>query len=135
MAMDDNVTDWTELREFQGVELGASFVLSWRYDKEVLEIDADVCLTPKHAFYEPPRPSEGVCIMPAVIEFPVCERLVVAGRNRAQGAIKSLTGRLRHGRIKSLQRIAEGIYRIDGEFGEVEIHAERPLLRLRARLA
>lgn len=131
----DDITQWTELQEFRGVDLTSSYVLSWRYDKELLEIETDICLTPRHAHYESPRPSEGVCITPAIIEFPFCERLDAAGRSRTQGAIKGLTGAIGHGRIRNLQRIAEGVYRLDGEFGRVEIHAERPLLRLRARQA
>lgn len=129
----DDITKWTELQEFRGVDLTSSYVLSWRFDQEVLEIEIDVCLTPRHTHYQSPRPSEGACIVPAILEFPVCERLDVEGRSRSQGAIKGLTGAMRHGRIRNLQRVAEGVYRLDGEFGQVDIHAERPLLRLRAR--
>lgn len=133
MAIEDDITHWTELQEFKGVDLTSSYVLSWGVSGELLQIDVDVCLTPRHALYEPPRRSDDACIMPAEIEFPSCERLEAAGRRAANGGIQQLTRSLAHGRIKNLQRIAEGVYRIDGAFGSVVIHSERPLLRLRLR--
>ena len=133
MASDDNITNWTELQEFKGVDLTSSYVLSWSVDGEQLQIDIDVCLTPRHALYEPPRRSGDGCILPAIIEFPGCDRLEAAGRGAESGGLQQLTRSLSHGRIKNLQRIAEGVYRLDGAFGSVIIHAERPLLRLRLR--
>lgn len=133
MTTDDSITNWTELQEFKGVDLTSSYVLSWGLERGTLQLDIDVCLTPRHPLYEPPRPSEDAFILPAVIEFPLCTRLESRGRQADQAKVKSLTDELAHGRIKSLQCVAEGVYRIDGKFGRVIIHADRPLLRLRAR--
>ena len=57
--MSDEVTNWTELREFAAVDLEQSFVVAWDTEGESLLIDLDLCLRPEHVFYEEPRPSEG----------------------------------------------------------------------------
>jgi hypothetical protein len=119
-------TDWRKLREFAAVDLSRSFILSWHAESETLLIDIDVFLTEEHPFYEKPRPAEKVCIRPAIIEFPFCEDVTVAGTEH--GPIAERIAELDHGAI---QRHADGRYEISGEFGTVFVSAERPLLRLK----
>ncbi len=131
--MSDDETNWTEFREFATVDLEQSFVVAWETDGESLMIDLDVVLRPEHAFYEEPRPAEGACFRPAVIEFPLCTQVTVPGKggnDKVTEAIESL----KSGRIAGLKRTGNGHYAICGEFGTVDIVAERPLLRLKAPL-
>ncbi len=131
--MSDDETNWTEFREFATVDLEQSFVVAWETDGESLMIDLDVVLRPEHAFYEEPRPAEGACFRPAVIEFPLCTQITGPGKNRNDNvaeAVESLTS----GRIAGLRRTGNGHYAICGEFGTVDIVAGRPLLRLKAPL-
>lgn len=133
--MSDDIINWTALREFKAVDLTASFVLSWHLEGDALLLEIDVCLTPEHPFYESPRPSESACIRPGVLEFPYCVRLVAENRTAEKGAIGGLASCLAHGRIQGLRRIGDGIYELQGLFGEVTIHAERPILRLKSLAA
>ena len=129
--MPDKSTNWTELREFRAVDLTQSFVLSWETDGGSLQIDLDLCLSPEHAFYERPRPRERACYRPAVLEFPYCSRLeTIAARGDAD-AVSAVAAGLRGGKITGLRLVDEGRYEMSGAFGRVEIHAERPILRLR----
>jgi len=124
-------TDWRALREFAGVDLSRSFVLSWELVSETLMIDVDLFLTDGHPFYEKPRPAEKVCIRPAVIEFPFCQR--VESDMIGADATPSGTGvNLGHGAISGLRRLANGRYEISGDFGVVLIDAERPILKLKS---
>ncbi len=132
--MSNDVTNWTELREFAAVDLEQSFVVDWETEGESLLIDVDLMLEPEHAFYEEPRPAEGACFRQAVIEFAYCRKIVVPhgdATSKVAEAIKSL----KTGRISGLLRNGDGHYEIQGEFGTVGISAERPLLRLIGRLA
>lgn len=126
----DGSTDWRLLREFAGVDLARSFVLSWEVESGILLVDVDLLLTPKHPFYEKPRPAEKVCIRAAVIEFPLCDRIesdhVTVGSEPAAAA-----GQLAHGAINGLRRLADGRYEVSGDFGVVLIDAERPIMRLK----
>lgn len=122
-------TDWRSLREFAAVVLDESFVLSWKFEAETLMIDIDVRLSPDHPFYEKPRPAEKVCIRPAIIEFPYCEKLS-AGEDPSKSIAEITTG-LEHGAIEGLRRHADGRYEIYGDFGRVFISADRPILRLK----
>ena len=121
---------WRSLREFAGVDLTKSFVLSWRLQQETLVVDIDLYLEPEHAFYERPRPAEKVCIRPAVIEFPWCEDLSVEGL--PAGNVVEITGKIGHGAIRDLAVTGDGRYAISGEFGTVAVTAERPILRLKS---
>jgi len=128
--MKRDTTDWSDLQEFHGVDLGRSYVLSWGAESESLLIDVDLYLTPEHPFYEEPRPAEKACFRPALIEFPWCTRVASREDSRAQnfpGAVRSLG----HGRISGLRRTGEGRYEVLGEFGTVDIVAERPMVRLK----
>lgn len=126
----DFPTDWRKLPEFNAVDLARSFVLSWEVESNTLLIDVDLLLTPEHPFYESPRPREKVCIRPAVIEFPFCERVVSDGLP-AETRPAAATEQLGNGAIAGFRQISDGQYEISGAFGTVLIEAERPILRLK----
>jgi len=128
--MGAETVDWTDLREFRATGLTDSFVLSWRLEGEALQIDLDLLLYPGHAFYEKPRPAERVCIRPALLEFPFCAELI--GGSIGGGEPSTVVAGLGSGRIGGMRLTADGQYEIKGEFGTVVVHAERPLLRLKA---
>ncbi|MBT8099098.1 MAG: hypothetical protein KJO82_05080, partial [Gammaproteobacteria bacterium] len=77
-----------------------------------------------------PRPAEKVCIRPAVIEFPVCES-ITCDRISGGGNPVAATAEIGLGAISDFHRRNDGHYVIAGEFGEVSIDAERPVLRLK----
>ena len=80
---------WRQLSEFAGVDLGQSFILSWHLQGDALRIDVDLCLETEHPFYEAPLPAESVCIRPAEIEFPYCNRVGLTAQ-RGENPLKSL---------------------------------------------
>jgi hypothetical protein len=131
--MSNDETNWTEFREFAAVDLEQSFVVAWEKEGESLMIDVDVVLRPEHKFYEEPRPAEGACFRQAAIEFPFCTQIAEQGKDgsdQVAEAIESFSA----GRIAGFRRTGIGRYAISGEFGTVEITADRPLLRLKAPL-
>ena len=128
MARDAKAVDWHDLREFADVDLERSFILSWHYEAGALLVDIDLLLLPDHPFYEKPRPAEKVCIRPALIEFPFCEAVA---EGKGDDGIATTVASLGTGAITGLRLLADGYYEISGEFGDVEIEAERPLLRLK----
>ena len=123
--------DWRELREFHGVDLDQSFVLSWEYAMSALLVDIDVCLLPDHPFYEEPRPAEGICIRPATLEFPYCTLLHSSTSDANRNDFPAIAESLALGRITGLERVGDGRYEMTGKFGRVVIASERPLLRLK----
>ena len=126
--MQGDIIDWRQLREFADVDLEQSFVLSWHVESGALLVDIDLILTAGHPFYERPRPAEKVCIRPATIEFPFCEGL--EWRGSTQGEPIDIAGNIDHGSIEGFRILSDGRYEINGEFGNVRVDAERPLLRL-----
>lgn len=129
--MNENTTDWTELREFRGVDLTQSYLLSWGIESQSLLIDVDLYLRTDHPFYEEPRPAERACFRPAYLEFPWCTRVAPAGDGKARKISESI-GALGNGKIEGFRRTGEGQYEISGKFGTVDIIAERPMVRLKS---
>jgi len=123
--MTDDVTDWREMREFSAVDLTKSFVLSWGTESESC---------PDHAFYEKPRPSEKACFRPAFLEFPFCSGIKSGADEGYSQPVSEVAEALMHGAIDGLRRVGEGHYEITGGFGQVEINAERPILRLKGQM-
>jgi hypothetical protein len=132
--MTEDVTDWRELREFKAVDLSQSFVLSWDTESESLLIDLDLFLCPDHAFFEKPRPAEKACFRPALLEFPNCSDITSGSDTESSQSVADIAATLELGAIEGLRRVGEGRYEITGEFGQIEIDAERPLLRLKGQL-
>ncbi|HEY5641323.1 MAG TPA: hypothetical protein VIS31_00480 [Woeseiaceae bacterium] len=128
MVDDNDPVDWRKLREFAGVSLTRSYVLSWHAERDALVIDIDLLLEPEHPFYEAPRPAEKVCIRPACIEFPYCERLAAGA---AAGGPAQIASTIPGGIIEDFRVLADGHYEMRGDFGNVSIRSERPILRLK----
>lgn len=124
-------TNWTELREFRAVDLTESFIVGWGTDRDSLMVDLDLFLCPEHAFYEAPRPAEGACYRPAMLEFPHCVTLSGDKVGTRPRSVSHAAAQLAHGRISGLRVVDDGRYEMTGAFGKVEIHAERPILRLK----
>ncbi len=131
--MSDAETNWTEFREFATVDLEQSFVICWESEGPSLMIDLDVVLRPEHMFYEEPRPAEGACYRPAVIEFPTCTQITAPGKDGSDDVTEAIES-LKVGRIAGFRRTGSGRYAISGEFGSVGINSGRPLLRLKVPL-
>lgn len=128
--MSDDTTDWTQLREFAGVNIAQSFALSWQIDGESLLIDLDLFLTEEHPFYEKPRPAEKACFRPAFLEFPDCTAIFHSGTGERAGPAV-VAAKIDSGKILGLVRTGEGRYKISGDFGSVIVKSDRPLLRLK----
>ncbi len=124
-----DATNWRDLQEFRKTELTESFVLGWQLSADSLRVDVDLRLEPGHAFYDEPRPSEKVCIRPAVLEFPLCETISLAETvgGADNGAVVASLG---PGKIGGLCVYDDGVYELSGKFGTVIIHSGRPFLRL-----
>lgn len=128
--MTEDTTDWTELREFAAVDLEQSFVLSWNLESTTLTLDLDLFLCPEHPFYEKPRPSEQACYRAALLEFPACMQVHVAG-TMAHRPLSEAIQSLDSGPFSGMMRAGDGRYQLHGKFGAVEIRSGRPLLRIK----
>lgn len=125
--MSSDTTDWKQLREFAGVDIVRSYALSWKVESSSLVVDLDLLLQEEHPFFEQPRPAEKGCFRPAFLEFPQCTRTSAAGTDCTDKEVSAINP----GKISGLRRNGEGKYEISGDFGEVVIHSDRPLLRLK----
>ena len=128
--MSGDTTNWTELREFFGVDITRSFALSWQFERSSLLIDLDLYLKAEHPYYEEPRPAEKACFRAAFLEFPECTGASKAGVDAIDMDPDVISG-IAPGAIAGLMRTGEGRYEISGDFGVVNISSDRPLLKIK----
>ena len=124
----EDATSWRDLREFRGVDLAESYVLSWGFDRGSLVVELDILLLPEHPFYERPRPAERVCIRAATLEFPHCCSVRYGERELVDAAAELAA--IDTGKLANLRVYAEGVYEIEGRFGRITLQAQRPVLML-----
>jgi hypothetical protein len=132
----DDTTDWRNLREFKGIDLTRSFLLSWEVARSTLRLDVDLYILPDHPHYEKPRPSEKACFLAGHIDFPDCTQVVgdaAVSDGSSSESIADSTLHLGGGKISAMTRTGEGEYVICGDFGQVAIHGDRPMVRLKDR--
>ncbi len=127
--MSDAVS-WTEFREFRGIDLEASFLLSATLLGDMLKLELDLVLTPEHALYEKPRPAQKACVRAGIVEFPYLDRLAVDDQAILTETAVSALASLEPGRISALSVAGEGSYLLSGEFGTVAFESGRPVLHI-----
>lgn len=117
--------DWTQLKEFDAVDLSESYVLGWHQTPTEVVFELDVALTPEHRLYVAPRSGERTCWVRGALHFP--EASIVHGllEQRSVVGATDATGARDYGNIDQLSW-ADGQARIVGEFGDVTLRSARP---------
>ena len=128
--MNADTTNWTELREFFGVDITRSFALSWTFENGSLLVDLDLFLKPEHPYYEEPRPSEKGCFRAAFLEFPNCRSARQADGEASDNRDEAISA-IAPGAIRGFMRTGEGKYELRGDFGVVAVASDRPLLKIK----
>lgn len=117
--------NYYEFAGFENVFLEDSFILDLKITPLVFTIDLDLVLTEKHRLYHKPLPHEAYCYRKARILFSNVKSVV--WRNKIHEGSKDLTGEMDFGNIDSFVLI-DGIYKIDGDLGNIEIVGDAPKL-------
>jgi hypothetical protein len=116
------VLDWSEIPELEFVDLQDSFVLSWSEVAHSLTFRLEASLWQGHADYSEPKPNEHTCYKSAELVFTNTFR--VDGLLSMANVVSALSaeGSADYGTIDTLQRDADGVWLICGDFGSVRIH-------------
>jgi hypothetical protein len=118
-------SDWTQLREFDGVDLSESYVLGWQLTPAGLAFELDVALTPDHPSYRPPRADERMCWVRGWLRFPAAASVQGLQDQSSVVGATDATGARDYGNIDALSW-ADGQAHVVGEFGDVTLHSSRP---------
>jgi len=112
--------NWKELKEFSGIDLNDSFVLSWNHDCNNLVFELVASIWPDSKHYEQPKNNEYTCYKPAKLSF---NNFVVLSGLLEMSDVTPFTdadNEKDYGNIDSLVSNDSG-YTVEGEFGEVSI--------------
>lgn len=127
--MSDAVS-WEAFREFRGIDLEASFLLSATMTGDMLKLEVDLVLTPDHALFEKPRPAQKACVRAGIVEFPYLDSLSIDENSIDSADVAPSLALLQPGKIASLEVTGEGNYLLTGEFGTVAFESGRPVLHI-----
>jgi len=112
--------NWTEFKQFDGIDLNDSFVIDWCLVKDNLVLNIEASIWPQSSYYTKPKKDEFTCYRNAKISF--------VGVKNIEGLlpIKSVKptidpdGSSDYGNIDSLIKTKVG-FCLSGEFGAVKI--------------
>ena len=112
--------EWTELSEFEGIDLNDSFVLSWEQSSDKIVFKLEASIWPQSAYYSKPKPNEHTCYRKATLTFSGTKE--VNGLRPMETVKPTIDpdGTSDYGNIDSLIKSSNG-YSIIGEFGAVKI--------------
>ena len=123
------MTDWTNLPEFDGVDLSESYVLGWQTAPSDLIFQLEVALVPGHPRYHAPRENERICWMLGHLHFPNAADVAgLLSQEEVPGAT-DVTGAKDYGNIDGLSW-SDGCAHVFGEFGDVTLASARPFITL-----
>lgn len=111
---------WTELSIFKGIDLHDSFVLGWRLEGGVLAFTIEASIWPDSSYYQPSKNGEYTCYRKATLAFIGADEISGVRPIEAVQPTYDLDGSTDYGNIESLIQLAN-TFRIDGEFGSVQI--------------
>lgn len=118
---------YDQLPELEHVYLEDSYVLDIKEKPLSLEFLLELVLTENHPDFSPPEPDEQYCYRRAWLVFPGLQG--VRWLNKTMKPYTDATGSTDYGNIDVL--IAEnGKYRIEGDWGIVEVESSAPTLKL-----
>ena len=126
------MTDWTEISVFDGLDLSESFVLSWHLGKENLCFEVEFMVCESHPAYNPPPPGEWACYERGKLEFPNVIR--VSGL-RSMGSVQpaiDANGERDYGHFDTFAEVRSGEFIFAGDFGEVCVVSQNPMVKLGA---
>lgn len=119
--------NYYEFAAFENVFLEDSFVLDLTITPLIFTIDLELVLTQNHSLYHKPLPNEAHCYRKARILFINVKSLIWT--NKIQTPNKDITGETDFGNIESFI-LSDGIYKIDGEIGNIEVVGDAPKLEV-----
>ena len=115
---------------FDCVDLLDSIVVSWSHEDDVLRVDLEVSLLPAHPNAVAPLPGERACFRRGELTF--------SGITEIRGLLTQTSGQqdretgqtVDYDTVHCLRTNGDGRYYLEGEFGEVNLVAAPPTLRL-----
>ena len=117
----DRGTWYHELEGFDGFYLEDSYLLGTQESHDAIAFGLLAVLTELHPAYRAPGPEEAHCYRDARLVFSGCTHL--RWRRRDFKPIQDPDGSMDYGNIDAFF-LADGVYHLSGEWGEVEIEAE-----------
>ncbi|MCL1036278.1 hypothetical protein L2750_03825 [Shewanella submarina] len=114
---------WKEFKDFGGVELNDTFVLSWGFQSDILTLNLLVSLWPESPHYEPPKEHEFTCYKEGKLIFHAVPS--VEGFKPMEDVLptEDPDGSVDYGSIDDLYEDGNGTWLIASDFGEFKFRS------------
>lgn len=111
---------------FENIFLEDSYVLKIRTSKSLAEFLVEIVLTKNHPMYSKPTPKEHYCYKKGIISFPKIENIVWVEVNMFPSI--DANNEVDFGNIDSFF-YEDGFYNISGDWGEMKIQSQKPIIK------
>lgn len=123
--------NWTELKEFKGIDLNDSFVLDWLLTETELSFELEASIWPDSEFYQTPKPNQHTCYKSAELKFSNFTKVTGLKLKSQTHASKEPDGSIDYGNIDSLTKTNAG-YDLTGNFGNLQIQGGSLVFKVHA---
>ena len=121
------MSTWTQLPQFDAIDLSESYVLGWLATPTELVFDLDVALTPEHPRYQPPRSGDRGFWLRGSLHFPRASDIRGLAEQSGVPGATDATGARDYGNVDELSWTDDEAH-VSGEFGDVTLRCERPYI-------
>lgn len=117
---------------FEGIHLGASFILDWNYlqNEAKLIFDVDFAVFPENPFYEKPNKNHYTFYKKSQLEFCEVEEIIGYEDKATIPPDVDIDGSLSWGEIEVLSLYGPNVYKIETEFFDFRITCNNLILRM-----
>ena len=122
----ESVAGYEEVDGFQGFYFEDSFVLDIWQEPDALRFYVEAVLTPEHPRFGPPKPGEQHCYRRVTVVFP--RPTEVHWRRLHFRPAVDAAGELDWGNIDRFEFSENGWYELEGDWGEVCLRSDPPLV-------
>lgn len=117
--------DYYKFPSFENTFLEDSYVLNFKVIPLIISMEMEIVLTENHFLYQKPLPNEMYCYHKGLITFSNVQS--IKWEDIIKHPSKDATGEVDYGNIDEFILI-NGIYKITGELGNIEIISDTPKL-------
>ncbi len=122
--------NWTEIPQFNDLDISESFILSWQQQEKCLCFEVEFVVCEGHPFYEAPTSNEWACFMKGRLKFNNLREVTQLPSMEHVKAATDANGEIDYGHFDTFVEKNPGVFHISGDMGEFIVRSEQPVVEL-----
>lgn len=122
--------NWSELYEFEGLDLSESFILAWEQLETDLYFDIEFVVCEDHPLYSKPKPNESACFKKGKLIFRNVQKITGLPPKEKVKAALDANGEKDYGNFDTFVEKRPGEFQMSGDFGKAIVSSQNPIIKL-----